>query len=192
MNDINIIDLQDGVLNSNNWVEFYNNLSNQPVYDINFNLIPAHQLNTRNLVEIPYDSDSSLETLDSHSSDLESLTDNDNIDPIEYNNLNISDEILRNPISPNIFDSDTDLAINESFENYNNNENKIDKEVVKNILSKLKDKSNKKICNCAICLEEIKKNTKVYKLKCKHKFHKQCLKDWLNQKLECPMCRSDI
>ena len=67
MNDcsLNNLNIQNGVLNSNNWVDFYNILNNQPVYDMNFNLIPDHQLNSRHLIEIPYDSDSSLETLDS-------------------------------------------------------------------------------------------------------------------------------
>ena len=190
MNDFNSINIQNGILNSNNWIELYNNLNNNPVYDINFNLIPSHQLNSINTGEQSYDSDSSLETLDSHSSDLDSSS--DHIEPINYDNLQISENLLRRPIDPNIFDSDTDIALNESFDDYNNDDNKVDESIVKNTLSRLKEQSNKKVCNCAICLEVIKKKTKIFKLKCKHKFHKQCFKDWMVQKLECPICRSDI
>ena len=52
--------------------------------------------------------------------------------------------------------------------------------------------------NCAICLEEIKPSigpqqeelddTNVI-LKCGHNFHKKCLKDWIQKKNECPLCK---
>lgn len=52
--------------------------------------------------------------------------------------------------------------------------------------------------NCAICLEEIKPNIGPQQdqpndenviLKCGHNFHKICLKDWLEKKNECPICK---
>jgi hypothetical protein len=30
------------------------------------------------------------------------------------------------------------------------------------------------------------------KTPCNHKFHEVCLRDWLNIKLECPTCRTEI
>ena len=46
---------------------------------------------------------------------------------------------------------------------------------------------------CNICMEEYKINDHVIKLKCKHLFHKECIKDWLcKEKISCPVCRMDV
>ena len=50
--------------------------------------------------------------------------------------------------------------------------------------------------SCAICLEPIYNTDNVPKLKCKHKFHKQCLEPICRQhgihNVPCPICRRDI
>tara|TARA_B100001093_G_scaffold241005_1_gene230724 strand:- start:16193 stop:16735 length:543 start_codon:yes stop_codon:yes gene_type:complete len=50
--------------------------------------------------------------------------------------------------------------------------------------------------SCAICLEPIYNTDNVPKLKCKHKFHKQCLEPICRQHgihdVPCPLCRRDI
>ncbi|KAL2333533.1 hypothetical protein Fmac_014746 [Flemingia macrophylla] len=44
--------------------------------------------------------------------------------------------------------------------------------------------------NCAICLEDFEDGEEIGKLDlCAHKFHVQCIKQWLMEKNVCPMCR---
>ncbi|KAJ1387632.1 Zinc finger, RING-type [Sesbania bispinosa] len=42
---------------------------------------------------------------------------------------------------------------------------------------------------CCICQEEYANGVEVGKLDCEHIFHIECIKQWLNQKNECPICR---
>ena len=44
--------------------------------------------------------------------------------------------------------------------------------------------------NCTICLENLTDN--IIKLKCSHLYHKECIKNWIKKKPNCPMCRYDI
>lgn len=39
---------------------------------------------------------------------------------------------------------------------------------------------------CSICLQECKT---FIRLKCNHKFHEKCIKDWSQQAYRCPLCR---
>jgi len=66
--------------------------------------------------------------------------------------------------------------------------NKLEKIQIKN--SNLNDFLNSQ---CNICMEEYKIDEFVIKLKCKHLFHKECIKDWLcKEKISCPVCRMDV
>ena len=60
--------------------------------------------------------------------------------------------------------------------------------------SRSKKEENKE--DCPICLDEFKKQDNIPKLKCKHKFHKQCLEPICrqrdNENVPCPLCRGDI
>lgn len=42
---------------------------------------------------------------------------------------------------------------------------------------------------CSICLDTIDLRKEYSTLKCKHKFHKKCIKLWFKQKQICPYCR---
>ena len=42
---------------------------------------------------------------------------------------------------------------------------------------------------CSICLDTIDSKKDSVTLKCKHKFHKKCIKLWFKQKQICPYCR---
>ena len=54
-------------------------------------------------------------------------------------------------------------------------------------------KSKKEMDACPICLEPIKKNDNVPKLKCKHYFHVDCLSTYLkNYSYQCPICRVEL
>ncbi len=43
---------------------------------------------------------------------------------------------------------------------------------------------------CAICLEEFKEED-IYMLKCGHKYHIDCFKEWSKINHSCPICRYD-
>lgn len=47
--------------------------------------------------------------------------------------------------------------------------------------------------SCSICLEDFEAATPMVKTRaCKHLFHKQCLKGWLQVNRTCPLCREDL
>ena len=65
------------------------------------------------------------------------------------------------------------IIINNNFENY------------------LIDEKLEEIQECVICKEENKNN--FVKIKnCNHTFHNECIKNWLNIKTECPLCKRSI
>ena len=43
---------------------------------------------------------------------------------------------------------------------------------------------------CSICLDDSNENVKT--LLCGHKFHKDCIEEWLNREESCPMCRIEF
>ena len=45
---------------------------------------------------------------------------------------------------------------------------------------------------CPICLEPIDDDKDSSTLKCNHKYHKVCLKMWLDRNPICPLCRMDV
>ena len=61
-----------------------------------------------------------------------------------------------------------------------------------NIVENLKSGHKNKI-NCSICFEKIKKCDFI-QTECKHNFHKNCLKMWINSsnKITCPVCRQIV
>lgn len=47
--------------------------------------------------------------------------------------------------------------------------------------------------NCVICLDSIEKNHDVIELKCKHLYHEECIKTYLEKyNHKCPICRDDV
>lgn len=57
-----------------------------------------------------------------------------------------------------------------------------------NIILKTKLENN----ICSICLEDFELQEKIYKLKCKHYYHINCLDKWLENKNTCPLDRKII
>ena len=57
-----------------------------------------------------------------------------------------------------------------------------------------KIKHNLDLDSCLICLENFKSDDLVIGLKCnvKHCFHNDCIFKWINQKPNCPICRTDL
>ena len=53
--------------------------------------------------------------------------------------------------------------------------------------------NSRKEMECAICLEEFQRNDIIKEFyKCKHIFHKDCLKNWLKRANLCPLCKHDL
>ncbi len=50
----------------------------------------------------------------------------------------------------------------------------------------------KKMETCNICLENFENNNIARELHCKHYFHQECIDKWLEDKLECPLCRQNL
>jgi len=46
--------------------------------------------------------------------------------------------------------------------------------------------------NCSICLENYNKDNIINVLKCGHKYHKDCIDDWINDNNNCPLCRLSL
>lgn len=215
MNNIVNDNIYSTIRNSNNWVDFYNNINNN------------------NISYLDYDNDS-LESLDSDS-DNENVIHNVNIisqnndDITNHNNYynNIIDNVIdrmhydhiRRPINTNfntninynnIFNqlsqiefinnnlesnnrtNNLETVINNSFEESQNNRSNISEKKHTNKIKKLKEIKCTEDFDCMICMDKIKKETSVYKISCNHKFHKHCFSNWLKEKFECPICRESI
>jgi hypothetical protein len=55
------------------------------------------------------------------------------------------------------------------------------------------DDDNDELTECVICFEDIKKCQRdVSCTKCKHTFHKTCIERWLQNKENCPLCRTNM
>jgi len=46
--------------------------------------------------------------------------------------------------------------------------------------------------DCSICLETFGLNEDIVKLNCNHCFHSNCIKLWINDNMNCPLCRQTI
>jgi len=46
--------------------------------------------------------------------------------------------------------------------------------------------------NCTICLGKFKQYDVIRTLPCMHKFHAECIDEWLKKKTACPICRKDF
>ncbi len=107
-------------------------------------------------------------------------------------NENISVEINVNNSNP----SQSNL-INNTVQQIDNNQNKLDKEFITNSLKLYSNIIDSKglsqdeeciICNDNLCESEVRI------FSCLHKFHKKCIDDWLLTKktLDCPICNQRI
>ena len=47
--------------------------------------------------------------------------------------------------------------------------------------------------DCVICMNEVDPQAREYMITpCDHIFHRQCLQEWMDIKMECPTCRSTL
>ena len=61
-------------------------------------------------------------------------------------------------------------------------------DIIKLIMTEIK-KENIKDDVCTICLLQLCDES-VIELNCKHQYHENCIKEWLNHKVECPLCKA--
>jgi hypothetical protein len=45
---------------------------------------------------------------------------------------------------------------------------------------------------CSVCLDEIGENDPFLITPCKHVFHDQCLRRWVDEHADCPLCRTGL
>ena len=65
----------------------------------------------------------------------------------------------------------------------------LEKHIIKIKEYKTNEDSNEQ---CSICLEYYEKDNIINELKCGHKYHKNCIDDWINDHDNCPLCRLSI
>ena len=83
-----------------------------------------------------------------------------------------------------------ELIMDSVLEHSMNDEDLKRKDKVKVHLEKVQYQDEE--CECEICFDKVKKGDKVYNLDCFHKFHADCLMEWIHYKSNCPVCRYDI
>ncbi|SCM01679.1 zinc finger protein, putative [Plasmodium chabaudi adami] len=90
------------------------------------------------------------------------------------------------------------ILYNERVQNENINQNTYHSTVLKEKIDFLvvpfdieKNKNNN-LKLCSICYENYKHNEPLIFLPCTHNFHKECIIEWINKKLTCPICKIDI
>ncbi|CAE7392341.1 rnf12-b [Symbiodinium natans] len=45
---------------------------------------------------------------------------------------------------------------------------------------------------CMVCMEEFREGEALRSLPCLHRYHQQCIDQWLSRNAECPICKQDI
>ena len=119
-----------------------------------------------------------------------------NIQNPNNNNINNNTSIQNRPM--NLFNIN-----NNDLNNHNNpplhiiiftkkhsvNENPINfPEIIIQDINKLEEANRK----CMICLEDFMSKEKVTALPCIHFFHTPCIKEWIKEKNECPVCKFEL
>jgi len=56
----------------------------------------------------------------------------------------------------------------------------------------INEEINTSIEICSICIESYLPPQKSITLSCNHKFHSNCIKEWFEQELTCPICRTTV
>ena len=51
---------------------------------------------------------------------------------------------------------------------------------------------NSDVAQCSVCLEDVASGQVMRLLPCAHRFHKDCIDKWLQQKASCPICQRSL
>lgn len=201
-------DFYENIRSSSNWIEFHNNI-------IINNMI--NDSSDSELESLDSDEDNNINTnninVEQTINDVMNLINTNHIRrPINTNNPQIILDILNQIQNMNNSNNDTTghhrnvsleenintnsdritSLIENSFEEYMDNNNTIDPDEYQNVINQLKTSLTTKRSNCPICMESLNKKTKIYNLECKHEFHMKCLSEWLKHNISCPVCREKL
>ena len=94
--------------------------------------------------------------------------------------------------------SSEERVVSENHDNIEISLNNLVKQNINSIIEKnsFSYVSEIKDGNCIICLDDMEKGEEIRALRCMHKFHKNCIDDWLERQnfetLLCPICESPI
>jgi hypothetical protein len=58
--------------------------------------------------------------------------------------------------------------------------------------AKSTDGDNNNCSTCIICMDDYEQGNELSMLPCFHKFHKDCIKEWLSGSKSCPICKGSI
>ncbi|CEF68433.1 Zinc finger, RING-type domain and Zinc finger, RING/FYVE/PHD-type domain-containing protein [Strongyloides ratti] len=115
-------------------------------------------------------------------------------DPQSGNVLNVSRNGITLGIAPNENVFEGILRIVENIDEVANaRRNRLsDVEIARIPIVEVTEEQEKNESQCTVCMDIFVKNELVYKLACKHIFHKQCLNPWVQSHRSCPVCRQEI
>ena len=111
-----------------------------------------------------------------------------NILEVSYTTENISNDIVN--FIRNMNDQETPTNVITTHATINNNTEVFvcDREYLDSI-----NENEQANSTCIICMGEIEESDIIRKIsKCSHAFHMNCLDRWLESKITCPLCRTDI
>lgn len=118
------------------------------------------------------------------------------LEHIQLDNNYIVEEYLTNihdtTLELLLLQSNNDVNIIRRRLRINNN---YEKNIFSTYLTSIMIPWNSNITNqssCTICLEDFNINEMVVKLECVHYYHKQCILDWGDINIYCPVCRNDM
>ena len=107
--------------------------------------------------------------------------------------INNVEQQEQNRIDNIYFDGSFFSEIISMFEiGHEQQDNKPTTDKQKKKLNKFLDSSiiEEKQCECSICLNFDESEEKIVQLKCKHKFHYNCISQWVSKVNSCPMCKN--
>lgn len=101
-------------------------------------------------------------------------------------NLNYRDRYLN--YQNDAFDDFEDYFIND----FQDIKVTLTEEEFNNLDSVILDESILVHKDCSICLDKLQLLNNLIILKCKHIYHRDCIKSWFNQSTKCPICRDEV
>jgi hypothetical protein len=151
-----------------------------------------------NLLSAPINNDTEVsQENDNNNSEQQNTQSNDD-ENLQNLNYNFVSQTFTIPLNDNI-------DLNEFINNFNNILNHVlgqpppqddiqvtmDHEDINNLKVKIYSENNN--TNCSICLCDMEEGDEYFDIKCKHIFHKDCIKKWLEEfNYICPICRTEL
>ena len=136
-----------------------------------------------------------ISRVSSISNELQNINDNNqtinnNENNYEINNAN-NNEIVNSNNLLNVFRNFLNLHMENSPNTFEDVNVSLDDEELNNLKTFTNDNLTK--IDCCICLESSNVNDEISELPCNHKFHSNCIKNYLKSyNYKCPICRMAV